>query len=86
MHNYDDKQYIYRTRKLPEEGKILEDVEHFRDVDNLHPDLHISSLVTTMKALGFFKICRSLTVSMNDKSCSTSEGLPLCFQFCSRLS
>ena len=28
IHNYDEKQYIYRTRKLPEEGGIPEDIKN----------------------------------------------------------
>ena len=27
-------------------------MEHLRDFDNLHPDQHISSLITTLKTLG----------------------------------
>ena len=30
IHNYNEKQYIYRTRKLPEDGQIPEDIKFFR--------------------------------------------------------
>ena len=37
IHNYDEKQYIYRTRKLLEDGQIPVDIKFFRHFDENAP-------------------------------------------------
>ena len=41
-----------RKRKAKTTAKHNSIMQHLRDFDNLHPDQHISSLITTLKALG----------------------------------